>query len=123
MSFSASVGGTKNFILNRLPAFELRDGKLDVEDSMDFTIAGCHIAADTAKAKADIEKLSNDYSIEVIFAKDDMLVKNSMLQQTVVRISFAQYKNTVFNNQAMLKFIPLIYIVSLAAFLLNGLLM
>ena len=116
-AFSASVGGTKNFILNRLPAFELRDGKLDIEDSMDFTIAGCHVTANTEKAKVDTDVLSNQYTIEVMFAKDEMVIKNSALQQAVVRISFDQYQDIVFNNQAMLKFIPFIYMMSIVAFI------
>ena len=38
--FTVSVGGWKNFILNRLPAFELKDGTLSVDQEMDFEIGG-----------------------------------------------------------------------------------
>ena len=40
--FTVSVGGWKNFILNRLPAFELKDGTLSVDQEMDFEIGGVH---------------------------------------------------------------------------------
>ena len=34
--FTVSVGGWKNFILNRLPAFELKDGTLSVDHGDGF---------------------------------------------------------------------------------------
>ena len=37
--FTVSVGGWKNFILNRLPAFELKDGTLSVDQEMDLRSA------------------------------------------------------------------------------------
>ena len=43
--FTVSVGGWKNFILNRLPAFELKDGTLSVDQEMDFEIGGVHFVA------------------------------------------------------------------------------
>ena len=49
--FTVSVGGWKNFILNRLPAFELKDGTLSVDQEMDFEIGGVHFVADTSKDK------------------------------------------------------------------------
>ena len=41
--FTVSVGGWKNFILNRLPAFELKDGTLSVDQEMDFEIGGVYL--------------------------------------------------------------------------------
>lgn len=108
--FSVSVGGWKNFILNRLPAFELKDGTLSVDSKMDFTISGIHFIADTSKDKVDIETLSNKYTTEMAFAKDEMVVKSTAVANMLNKISFKNYKNVEFNNQAMTAMIPMIHI-------------
>ena len=40
--FTVSVGGWKNFILNRLPAFELKDGTLSVLRSVVYILWQIH---------------------------------------------------------------------------------
>ena len=99
--FSISVGGWKNFIMERMPAFELRDGTLKVDREMDFDIAGVHFIADTSKNKVDINDLSNEYSMEMAFAKDEMVVKNTAVGNMMNKISFKDFKDVVFNNKAM----------------------
>ena len=59
--FTVSVGGWKNFILNRLPAFELKDGTLSVDQEMDFEIGGVHFVADTSSIQ---KKCRKDYCRE-----------------------------------------------------------
>ncbi len=115
-AFSASVGGTKNFIRNRLPAFELRNGELTIDETMDFTIAGCRVAADTKKNQVDMNELNDKYDIELIFAKKEMVIKNNTLQQITSKISFQEHKDVVFNNQTMVSLIPMIYFIAIAAF-------
>lgn len=108
--FSISVGGWKNFIMERMPAFELRDGTLKVDREMDFDIAGVHFIADTSKNKVDINDLSNEYSMEMAFAKDEMVVKNTAVGNMMNKISFKDFKDVVFNNKAMTAMIPMIHI-------------
>ena len=107
--FTVSVGGWKNFILNRLPAFELRDGTLTVDGEMDFEMGGVHFMADTSKDKVSTKDLSNKYQMELIFAKDDMVVKNAAVGNTMSTFSFKNMKNVVFNNQAMTSMVPMIH--------------
>lgn len=108
--FNVSVGGWKNFIMNRLPAFELRDGRLTVDRQMDFEIAGIHFTADTSKDKVDTGDFNNEYSMEMSFAKDEMVVKNTAVGNMLNKISFKNFKNVVFDNQAMTAMIPMIHI-------------
>ena len=95
--FTVSVGGWKNFILNRLPAFELKDGTLSVDQEMDFEIGGVHF-------------VSNKYQMELVFAKNEMVVKNTAVGNMMNTFSFKNMKNVEFNNQAMLSMVPMIRI-------------
>ena len=88
--FTVSVGGWKNFILNRLPAFELKDGTLSVDQEMDFEIGGVHFVADTSKDKVSTEDLSNKYQMELVFAKNEMVVKNTAVGNMIVIMFFTQ---------------------------------
>lgn len=110
LGFGISVGGAKNFILHRLPAFELKEGKLQVDQQMDFTFAGIHFLANTNEDTVSMEDLSNEYSVEVAFAKDEMILKNTAMGQMVNRIPFSRMKNVEFNNQAMTAMIPMIHL-------------
>lgn len=108
--FTVSVGGWKNFILNRLPAFELKDGTLSVDQEMDFEIGGVHFVADTSKDKVSTEDLSNNYQMELVFAKNEMVVKNTAVGNMMNTFSFKNMKNVEFNNQAMVSMVPMIRI-------------
>lgn len=109
-AFNMSVGGWKNFIVNRLPKFELKDGTLSVDRQMDFEISGVHFVADTSKDKVDENEFNNKYSMEMIFSKNDMVVKNTAVGNMLNRIKFDQFKNVEFDNQAMTAMIPMIHI-------------
>lgn len=61
IGFSVSVGGTKNFIMNRLPEFELKNGTLEMDGALNFELGGFHIAADTSKDQVDTEEFSNSF--------------------------------------------------------------
>ena len=108
-AFNVSVGGWKNFIMNRLPAFELKDGTLKVDREMDFEISGLHFSADTSKDKVDVSDFDNKYSMEVVFAKDEMVIKNTALGNTLNKISFKNLKKVTFDNKAMTAMIPMIH--------------
>lgn len=108
--FNVSVGGWKNFIENRLPAFELKDGKLSVDREMDFEIAGVHFMADTSKDKVNVSSFNSKYTMEMAFAKDEMMIKNTAVGNMLNKVSFDQMKNVVFNNKAMTAMIPMIHI-------------
>lgn len=108
--FNVSVGGWKNFIMNRLPAFELKDGTLKVDRQMDFEIAGVHFIADTSKDKVSLNDLNSKYAMEMAFAKDEMIIKNAAVGNMLNKVSFHKLKNVVFNNQAMTAMIPMIHV-------------
>lgn len=110
LGFGISVGGAKNFILHRLPAFELKDGELSVDQQMDFTFAGIHFLANTKEEKVSVDQLDNKYSIEIAFAKDEMVLKNTVAGQVINRIPFSGMKNIEFDNRAMTALIPGIYL-------------
>ena len=55
------------------------------------------------------EDLSNEYSMELAFAKNEM-VKNTAVGNMMNKISFKDFKDVVFNNQAMLSMVPMIHI-------------
>ena len=109
-AFNVSVGGWKNFIVNRLPKFELKNGTLDVDRQMDFEIAGVHFMADTSKEKVNENELSNKYSMELVFSKNDMVLKNTAVGNMLNRVNFSKFKNVVFNNKSMVATIPMIHI-------------
>lgn len=108
--FNISVGGWKNFIMNRLPAFELKDGTLKVDRQMDFEISGVHFTADTSKDKVDVNDLSSQYTMEMAFAKDEMVIKNTAVGNMLNKVSFKDFKDVVFNNKAMTAMIPMIHV-------------
>lgn len=54
--------------------------------------------------------LSNEYSMEMVFAKDEMVVKNAAVGNMLNRVSFKDFKDVVFNNKAMTAMIPIIHI-------------
>lgn len=117
IGFTVSVGGPENFIMNRLPAFELRDGTLKFEEPMEFNVSGLHVSADTTKSKVDLDDLSDDYTVELLFTKDEVVMKNSSLQQMISKISFADHKDIVFNNESMARMIPIFYILAFFMFI------
>lgn len=121
IGFSVSVGGAKNFILNRLPDFELKNGTLEMENRLDFDFGGIHIAADTTKDTVDTDEFSTNYSGEIFFAKKEMVIRTNSVQPVQYRISFSDYKNVVFNNQKMLSLIPAIRIFMTAMFFMTWL--
>ena len=93
-----------------MPAFELKDGTLSVDQEMDFEIGGVHFVADTSKDKVSTEDLSNKYQMELVFAKNEMVVKNTAVGNMMNTFSFKNMKNVEFNNQAMLPMVPMIRI-------------
>ena len=62
IGFSVSVGGTKNFIMNRLPEFELKNGTLEMDGTLNFELGGFHIVADTSEDQVDTDEFSNAYA-------------------------------------------------------------
>ena len=57
-----------------------------------------------------MDDLSNKYSLEIAFAKDEMVLKNAVAGQVINRIPFSGFQNAVFDNQAMTTLIPVIYV-------------
>lgn len=116
LGFNASVGGLKNFFLNRLPVFELRDGQLQVETPLDFYIGTVHIVADTSKdtvSKKDLKK--NDVQ-EIFFVKKEVAVKNNVGQTVLYKVPFSLEKGIVLNNTGLVKMIPLFHMMALIVF-------
>ena len=62
--------------------------------------------ADTSKDKVSTEDLSNTYQMELVFAKNEMVVKNTVVGNMMNTFSFKNMKNVEFNNQAMLSMVP-----------------
>ena len=121
IGFSVSVGGAKNFILNRLPAFELKNGTLEMENRLDFDFGGIHIVADTTKDSVDTSDFSPDYSGEIYFAKNEAVIQTNSVQPMRYRVSFSDHKNVVFNNHKMLALIPAIRIFMVLMFFMTWL--
>ncbi len=119
IGFSVSVGGTKNFIMNRLPEFELKNGTLEMDGTLNFELGGFHIVADTSEDQVDTDEFSNAYGGEVFFAKKEAVIHLNAMQQTQYQISFTNFKNAVVDNEAMLGLIPVVHLFIGIMFLIN----
>ena len=119
IGFTVSVGGTRNFILNRLPDFELKDGVLEMDGRLNFEIGGIHIAADTSQDKVDTDDFSTEYAGEIYFAKDEAMLRMNYTQPVTYRITFSDHKDVVYNNQKMLSLIPAIRLFMVLMFLMT----
>lgn len=110
LGFGITVGGPKNFIMNRLPDFQLKNGQLDMKDSMDFNLLGVHIVADTNKKLVDDDDFDDKYVSEILFAKKNMYVKADAVTKIHTEVKFDDYKNVTFDNQSLLQLMPMVYI-------------
>ena len=106
--FAVSVGGPRNFVMNRLPACELKDGQLKLERAVDFNLGALHISADSNKKSVGADDFDDKYSDEVHFSKNNMVVKTSVMGQTITK-NFSTMKNVTFTNQDMANMLPLVY--------------
>lgn len=114
--FSVSVGGPKNFVMNRLPAFELKDGQLTLDHAVDFNLGAIHISADSSKKTVGKDDFDEKYSDEIHFSKNNMAIKTSVMGQTVTK-NFNTMKNVTFTNQDMANLLPLVYFMVFVALL------
>ena len=67
----------EEFYFKQTAAFELKDGTLSVDQEMDFEIGGVHLCRYIQGLKYQLKDLSNKYQMELVFAKNEMVVKNT----------------------------------------------
>lgn len=109
----AGMGGIRNYILNDIPDFSLKDGvfqygeKLEKKDEEIQT----YYLIDTEKDKFTKEDLPNDMMQAVLVSKSNMLVFNGLVGTGMIsEAQFSELKNLDLDNQSLANMSPFFYI-------------
>lgn len=93
--FGCECGRPEKLCHEPAPAFELKDGQLKLERAVDFNLGALHISADSNKKSVGADDFDDKYSDEVHFSKNNMVVKTSVMGQTITK-NFSTMKNVTF---------------------------
>ncbi len=105
----ANVGGFRNFFTNRVPAFTLENGELDLESPMSFNINGSiHIRADSTVEAFTEDEYDSDYDNEVLFGKTNLVFRSGDWSTEYL---YSSLGDVTLDNEGLAEFIPFINLV------------
>lgn len=109
----AGMGGVKNIILYEIPEFSLRDGVFTLEDDIEKTdeINGIYLVVDTSVEKYTKEDVPANMVEAVMISKSGIVLYNQVpgIGEMVQETKFSDFGEIDFDNQALAKKSPLIY--------------
>lgn len=112
----AGMGGMEKLILNKIPNFELKDGKFFYDDRYEVNDeqAGVYILVDTdIEEFTDADVKREGKAIETILvSRTNMLVSNYIGDVEAMRQNyrFKDYGELNFSNESLTKYIPFFYV-------------
>lgn len=115
---NVSIGGVDNFIENRLPKFQLKNGALTADEDMDFTVSGVRIIMNTKEKTVSESEFNNQAAMEIYFSNTQMVSQNHAIGQKLT-INFADYKDAVVSNDTLLKYVPIVYFLAILTMCLS----
>ena len=112
-----SFGGLDNLFTEVLPAIELNDGKLSVENKIEIGEGtSTYILIDKERVtmlESDLER--EQYISEILVAEENMIIYNSAAGAVEVR--FADLGEVTLDNQGLMELKPFVYLVLIISFL------
>jgi len=114
-----SFGGLDNLFTEVLPAIELQNGRLSVEDKIEIGEGSAtHILIDTERVAMEESDLkTEEYISEILVAEENMMVYTSGMG--VMEMRFADFGNVSLDNAGLLSLKPFIYTVLAFSFLMQ----
>ena len=111
-----SFGGLDNLFTEVLPAIELQDGRLSVENKIEIgEDSATYILIDTERVSMQESDLETDeYLSEILVAEQNMLIYTSGMG--AMEISFADLGDVTLNNDGLAALKPFIYLILAFAF-------
>lgn len=112
-----SFGGLDNLFTEVLPAIELQNGKLSVEDKIEIgESSSTYVLIDTERVSMQESDLNTEeYISEILVAEENMLVYTSGMGTMEIR--FADLGNVTLDNAGLSALKPFIYMTLAVAFL------
>lgn len=102
--WDASVGGLKNFVENRIPEFRLSSDGLDIKSPIIIEGDGSvRIIVDSGVEKYQKDDLKEDYVVEILASKRNVLIKNGEILQ---EMSFSTLGDQIFDQNTLIKALP-----------------
>lgn len=111
----AGMGGMKNMITNKIPAFELKDGKFTYDDRIEINDeqAGIYILVDTDEEEFTAADMKKDKNVveTILVSRTNMLVSNYIGDVEAMRQNylFSDFKDVVMTNETLVSYIPFFY--------------
>jgi hypothetical protein len=114
-AWDLSVGGLKGLITNRLPAFTVENGKMDMEQPVEFDIAGIiHVKADSSVDQYKKDDLDKKYQEDFLISSSNIIVG---MGDRVMDVPLTELGDQKFDNQALAETVPVFRILLLIYFL------
>ncbi len=107
----ATFGGLDNLFTEVLPAIELQDGRLSVENKIEIGDDGLnHILVDTERVSMQVSDLDTEnYISEILVAEENMIIYVSGME--AMELPFAELKELQLDNEGLASLKPFIYVV------------
>lgn len=117
LGFAASIGGPTHFITETLPKFQYKDGTFFIEQRIEIENDGFRLIADSDVDKFTKDDLEDNSNAELLIAKNNMRIKNTMTGQNFA-VDFSDIGKGSFNNKNLVDMLPLFYTGILIAFVI-----
>lgn len=113
----ASFGGLDNLFTEVLPAIELQNGKLSVENKIEIGAdSATYILIDTERVTMQESDLDvENYAAEILVAEENMIIYNAALGASEMK--FADLGDISLNNEGLAGAKPFVYLVIFVTFL------
>ena len=100
------VGGLHNYVQERIPDFQLENGQLQMEETIEYETSTLKLYGDTDVAVYTKENVDKDAYVQILISKTNVLVYSGGY---VMDYPFADYKQVNFNKENLLSMVPWFY--------------
>lgn len=116
IGYAISVGGFKNFILNGLPQFELKDGALSMEQRIEIDLGIAKYIVDTEKETFTKQDIDQDaYQEILISSKNIYLYEAGRLMQAPLSV----FGNLYMDNEKLSNYTPMFYLIQVLSIVIS----
>lgn len=109
-AWDVSVGGFKNLILNRIPAFTLSGGTMEIETPIEFSVGNTlRVSVDSEVENYGQKDLDENYAEEILISQGNLLMKAA---NRIYSLSFHEVKDMMVNNESLARAIPVLHMMT-----------
>lgn len=107
-AWNLSVGGYENLVLNRLPAFSVKNGEMQIDAPIEFDINGVlHIEANSDRKTFGKNDLDENYQEEILISNTNVIFK---MGTNATEISLIDRKGGEINNKTLASAAPIFHV-------------